>query len=91
MSERIEVVVSGQVQMVMYRDFTCRNARKLGLLGEVKNLPDSTVYVIAEGPRAQLEKLLSRLKTGPLLSDVEEVEVEWLSAQHRHKNFSISY
>ena len=51
MNERLEAIVSGRVQMVMYRDFTARFARRLGLVGEVKNLSDGTVRVIAEGSR----------------------------------------
>ena len=45
--ERIEAIVSGRVQMVMFRDFAQRKALGLRLCGEVMNLPDGTVRVIA--------------------------------------------
>ena len=43
MQERLEVIVSGRVQMVMFRDFVQRKASSLKLVGEVQNLPDGTV------------------------------------------------
>ena len=41
--------VYGRVQLVMYRDFTQRKAKKLGLTGYVINQKDKTVKVVAEG------------------------------------------
>ena len=54
MNERLEVVVAGRVQLVMYRDFAWRKAHGLGLKGEVQNLKDGTVRVVAEGPEEVL-------------------------------------
>ncbi|MEK9160726.1 MAG: acylphosphatase [Patescibacteria group bacterium] len=89
--ERMEVVVSGRVQGVMYRDFVERNASVLSLCGFVKNLPDGTVSVCAEGEREKLETLLERLKKGPMFADVREVQVAWSDVRGEHTNFSISY
>jgi acylphosphatase len=46
---RKRLIVSGQVQDVGYRAFVKRNARRLGLLGFTRNLPDETVEIICEG------------------------------------------
>lgn len=89
--ERIEATVSGRVQMVMYRDFVCRNARKLGLVGEVENLLDGTVRVIAEGNRDALLKLIVRMHKGSLLSHVTNVRVEWKPVVRSYSSFSITY
>ena len=89
MSERLEAVVSGRVQMVMFRDFTQRKARGLKLVGEVKNISDGTVYVIAEGERKALELLVQKLFKGSLLSEVESVEVKWLSATNEFSMFTL--
>lgn len=63
---RLEALVQGRVQGVFFRDFTRRHARRLGLVGRVRNLSGgSTVEVVAEGPRAALEELLTRLREGP--------------------------
>ena len=49
MEKRIRSIISGRVQLVMYRDFARRKARKLKLYGWVRNLPDNTVELIAVG------------------------------------------
>ena len=91
MNERLEAIVSGRVQMVMYRDFAQRKARGLRLSGEVQNLKDGTVRVVAEGSRASLEKYLYKLHGGPLLARVENVTPVWKEAQGIYKGFEIVY
>jgi len=91
MNERLEAIVSGRVQLVMYRDFTRRAARALGLRGEVKNLSDGNVAVVAEGSRANLLELLVRLHKGSVLSDVKGVATAWKSAQGAYQSFEITY
>lgn len=91
MNERIEARVHGRVQMVMYRDFATRKARGLKLVGEVQNLPDKTVRVVAEGSREKLTVYIEKLKQGSLLAHVEDVEVRWLPATARYTTFDINY
>lgn len=91
MNERIEARVSGRVQLVMYRDFATRKARGLRLVGEVQNLPDKTVRVVAEGPREKLAAYITKLNQGSLLSDVKGVDVAWLPATGAYTTFSINY
>lgn len=91
MHERLEAIVRGRVQMVMYRDFAQRKARGRALTGTVQNLPDGTVRVIAEGPRPALEDYLKKLRSGPLLAQVSGVDVQWLPASGGFKGFDILY
>ncbi|MEK7201427.1 MAG: acylphosphatase [Patescibacteria group bacterium] len=91
MNERLEAAVSGRVQLVMYRDFATRKARGLKLVGEVQNIPDGTVRVVAEGPRETLEAYVEKLKRGSLLSRVESVATSWLPATNAYTAFSINY
>ena len=56
------VVFTGRVQGVGFRFTTRDMARDLGLVGWVKNLPDGTVEMLAEGEEAALDELLARLK-----------------------------
>ena len=46
---RKRLIVSGNVQDVGYRAFIKRKARRLGILGFSKNLPDETVEIVCEG------------------------------------------
>jgi acylphosphatase len=91
MNERLEAIVRGRVQMVMYRDFAQRKGSGLRLSGYAKNLPDGTVRVIAEGPRATLEKYLKKLHQGSVLSRVDGVDASWLPATGEFKKFVIAY
>ena len=84
-------IVRGRVQLVMFRDFTQRTARKLGLTGFVYNRPDGTVEVVAQGERSALEKLLAALHRGSLLSRVDTVEHEWRDLTKKFDSFKITY
>ncbi len=91
MHERLEAIVSGRVQMVMYRDFAQRKARRLKLVGSVENLSNGTVRVIAEGPRTVLDEYVTRLEGGPLLAHVKGVTPLWLPAVGGFRDFRIIY
>lgn len=91
MHERLEAIISGRVQMVMYRDFAQRKARRLKLIGTVENLSNGTVRVIAEGPRGVLEEYITRLEGGPLLARVEKVTPTWRSVVGGYEGFTIIY
>ena len=69
--------IYGRVQMVMFRDFTTRKARLLGLVGYVRNLPDGSVEAHGQGSRESLERWAAYLHKGPLLSHVERIESHW--------------
>lgn len=91
MQKRIECDISGRVQMVMFRDFVTRTARKLELAGEVWNERDGTVRVIAEGEEVLLHKLIIAIKKGSLLSKVDEVSVQWENYTGKFIKFKIIY
>ena len=91
MNERLEAIVYGRVQLVMYRDFSMRKARGLKLVGEVQNLRDKTVRVGAEGPRDRLEMFVSKLERGPILARVDSVVPTWQTATGEYTRFDINY
>jgi acylphosphatase len=66
-------VVRGRVQGVGFRWFVEREAYTLGVAGWVRNTPDSTVEVFAQGTREQLAGLRSRLQEGPRAARVDAV------------------
>lgn len=81
---RCHVWVSGSVQGVGFRFFAERIARRRGVSGLVRNLPDGRVEVIAEGPRLALEQLIADLRKGPPGAVVRDVVVEWGQAVGMH-------
>jgi acylphosphatase len=72
--------VVGRVQGVFYRQSTADEAGRLGLSGSVRNLPDGSVEVVAEGGRDRVEALVAWCRRGPPAARVEEVLVEWEAA-----------
>lgn len=68
-------IIEGRVQGVGFRYFVVRQARSMGLVGWVRNLPDGTVEAIAAGPTSALSELEDALRQGPLMSRVDRVAV----------------
>lgn len=52
-------------------------AREFGLTGWVRNNPDGSVEVVAEGSREELDKLVAWSQMGPRHAVVNNVEIEW--------------
>ena len=74
MTQRRRFRVKGRVQAVGFRAWTIHHGRELRLRGTVKNLPDGSVEVDAEGEASALDQLLEALRQGPPMSVVTEVE-----------------
>ena len=75
---RVHVWVKGRVQGVGFRAHVEYFARQTGgLTGWVRNVRDDTVEAIAEGQRANVERLIQAMKDGPRSSRVDESKVEW--------------
>ncbi|MBI2100491.1 MAG: acylphosphatase [Candidatus Vogelbacteria bacterium] len=87
----IEAVVSGRVTGVLFRDFVQRRARRLGLVGTVRNQPDQTVRVVAQGNELSLRQLISYLEQGSLWSKVEKVKVSWREPIGEFTGFRLIY
>ncbi|MFA5815033.1 MAG: acylphosphatase [Bacteroidales bacterium] len=71
---RAKIKVIGQVQGVGYRYSTLLMAKNLKLTGYVKNLPDESVYIVAQGSPDSVRNLIEWCKTGPRRAIVESVE-----------------
>ena len=71
---RLDARVFGMVQGVGFRYWTMGTAEELGLSGEVRNLDDGSVSVVAEGPGPQVRKLLDWLNSDRTPGRVERVD-----------------
>jgi acylphosphatase len=88
--QRLTARAHGRVQGVGFRVFTRREAERLGLSGHVRNEPDGTVSVVAEGPRQRLETLLAALHRGPRNARVERVDEVWGPAEGGLDGFHVA-
>jgi acylphosphatase len=73
--KRVRVVVSGRVQGVFYRATCAEQARRLGVGGWVRNLPDGRVEAVFEGADAAVDAMVAWCREGPPYARVEDVEV----------------
>jgi acylphosphatase len=87
---RVELVVRGRVQGVFYRASARDVAERLGLTGEVRNLPDGRVEAIAEGERERLEEFIDWCRRGPPMAEVEEVQVRWAEVTLTFSSFRVT-
>lgn len=74
---RARIRVWGVVQGVGYRYFVRRTAVALGLRGYVKNLPDGSVEVLAEGERISVDGLMHEMKAGARYASVDKIDIRW--------------
>jgi acylphosphatase len=90
MMGRARVVVNGRVQGVGFRQHAVEEARRLGVTGWVRNLPDGRVETLAEGPREAVEALVAWCKRGPRLARVDETRVSWEPPRAEFTDFKIA-
>lgn len=73
--KRVRAVVTGRVQGVCFRAFTRERASGLGLSGFVRNLPDGSVEIVAEGVDEDVDELMRWISRGPSHARVSNVAV----------------
>jgi acylphosphatase len=86
---RVHAIIRGRVQRVFFRAATEREARHLGLCGWVRNCPDGSVELLAEGTRPALEKLVAWCAHGPAHAVVENVESSWQEYRDQFNEFTV--
>jgi acylphosphatase len=82
------ITITGQVQGVFYRTSAQSQAQRLGLCGFVKNMPDGSVYVEAEGLESKVNEFIKWCKTGSKFAEVERVVVE-VGAMQNYIGFEV--
>lgn len=87
----VQLLISGRVQGVGFRYYTLAAARRLGLVGWVKNLPGGEVEVRVTGPGSTLEALRRELRQGPPGSRVDALEETALESPSAWTEFRIVY
>ena len=87
--EAKRVIVHGRVQGVGFRYFVQRTARRLGLVGSVRNREDGAVEVVVEGEETTLAEFLRHVRAGPPMSRVERVDEEPVAPAGGFTRFNI--
>ncbi len=75
MKKHFTIRVSGLVQGVFFRASTKQKADSLKITGFVRNEPDGSVYIEAEGSDEDLKRFVQWCHQGPPNARVDECEV----------------
>ena len=87
--KRATIIVDGVVQGVGFRYTVRRIAKSLGLAGQVKNMDDGSVEIVAEGSEQDIESLIQHMRGVKKPAIVEDIRVSYQSATKKGKSFSI--
>ena len=81
--------ITGLVQGVGYRAYCAREAQRLKINGQVRNLCDGTVEVLCETDEQTLRSFEMLLRKGPRFSQVRNVEINSCALQFDTSGFHI--
>jgi acylphosphatase len=87
---RVRVVFSGRVQGVGFRYTARRAAAGFAVTGWVRNLPDGTVELEAEGERAEVEACLEDLRSR-MRGNIRDEKLAWVGPAHGETAFEIRF
>lgn len=93
MSDKIyreEVYFSGRVQGVGFRYATLQVAKEYEVTGEVKNLPDGRVYLVAEGKESEVKAFRAEVQER-LSPFIRESEVKNETCASSYRSFEITH
>lgn len=89
--KELHLKIFGEVQGVGFRYSTTQKAQELNLTGWVRNGPDGSLEILAQGEKDALEKIISWAKIGPRFAKVEKVEVSWREPRAALSTFEIHH
>ena len=73
---RVRLAVHGRVQGVAFRAATQRTAIRLRVAGWVRNLPDGSVEILAQGSPLAIDELIAWCHQGPPAARVDRVATQ---------------
>ena len=83
------IIVHGRVQGVGLRYFVQKVGNRLGLEGDVRNCPDSTVEIYVEGSAKKIEEFIRQVEKGPTFARVERLDIHDVAALGSYGSFLI--
>jgi len=69
------------VQGVFFRASTQSQASEHSLTGWVRNRPDGTVEIHAEGEKESLDRFIEWCRQGPPAANVQRLDLDWVASQ----------
>ncbi|RKY98155.1 MAG: acylphosphatase [Candidatus Hydrothermota bacterium] len=87
----VHIIVHGVVQGVGFRYFVWRRARAYNIHGWVRNRPDGTVEILAQGEEGMLNEFIKEVKIGPPAAHVTRVDIQESSPDFTLNDFEIRF
>jgi acylphosphatase len=85
----IRLVVHGSVQGVGFRFAACEAASECSVTGWVRNLPDGSVEIVAQGSPDAVARMTSWAQRGPRYAAVDRVQIETRAESSELDGFEI--
>jgi len=90
MIKSYNIKITGHVQGVGFRHAATKAAHKMNVKGFVKNEPDGSVLVHAEGEPEKLTAFINWCHQGPSMANVQNIETEEAIVKG-YKYFDVKY
>ncbi|MFP4105342.1 MAG: acylphosphatase [Phycisphaerae bacterium] len=89
-AEQRIVKFKGNVQGVGFRYTSTRTAKQYEITGYVKNMPDGTVELVAEGEKKEIDAFLSDLKE-QMSRHIRDTQQQTANPSGRYSSFGVAY
>ena len=73
-----QIIITGKVQNVGFRNFAKRKADENKIKGYVKNAADGSIEILAGGDDFLMEKFIRECRRGPLLASIKDIKIDYL-------------
>lgn len=90
MTKCVTMTITGKVQNVGFRYNAVQTARQHRIKGFVRNQPDGSVYIEAEGKETDLDLFIEWCKVGPSWGRIDNVQINEIPMKN-YTNFSVVY
>jgi len=90
MKKQLHIKVTGRVQGVCFRMYTCMEADRLGVVGWVRNCDDGSVELVAEGEPDAVDALAAWCRHGPPSARVNAVTAAEGQVSGRYNGFDVT-
>jgi len=87
---RYSILITGRVQGVGFRYFVSEKARQNEITGWVKNMPDGSVRIEAQGAKTLMDIFVRQIKIGPKFSKIQSLSIEIIEEKSNEKTFVIT-
>ncbi len=85
----MHLIISGIVQGIGFRTWVKHQAKRLSLVGWVKNREDGAVECVVQGDNVSIQQLTMIVREGPPLAIVEGVSEEQIQDTAHYEDFIV--